>query len=119
LPVSSDDEFLRHKTTRRDRYDEARARFPKADDVVLWNERGEVTETTVANLVLEVDGEAITPATTSGLLPGTLRAELLANRRIREAVVQLDDLHAAERIWLINSLRGWIPATLSHAVTSV
>ena len=115
VPVSSDDEFLRHKTTRRDRYDEAIARFPEADDVVLWNERGEVTETTVANLVVELDGEALTPDESAGLLPGTLRAELLANRRIRAAVVTLDDLRRADRIWAVNSVRGWVPATLSPA----
>ncbi|MEM7142737.1 MAG: aminodeoxychorismate synthase component I [Actinomycetota bacterium] len=112
LPVRRDDEFLRHKTTRRDRYEEATARFPDADDVVLWNEDGEVTETTIANLVLELDGEAVTPAASSGLLPGTLRAELLANGRIREAVITREDLARAERIWAINSLRGWVPAAL-------
>lgn len=112
-PVQSDDEFLRHKTTRRDRYDEARSRQPDADDVVLWNERGELTETTVANLVLELDGELVTPAEASGLLPGTLRAELLANGRIHEAVLSLDDLRRATRIWAVNSLRGWIPAELT------
>ena len=110
LPVSSEDEFLRFKTTRRDRYDEALARHPDADDVLLWNERGELTETTVANLVLEIDGVATTPAESSGLLPGTLRAELLANRRIQEATVTMADLDRADSVWLINSVRGWIPA---------
>ena len=111
-PVSSEDEFLRFKTTRRDRYEEALARHPDADDVLLWNERGELTETTVANLVLDVDGAAVTPAESSGLLPGTLRAELLANRRIREATLSVADLDRADSVWLINSVRGWIPARL-------
>ncbi|MYA74532.1 MAG: aminodeoxychorismate synthase, component I [Acidimicrobiaceae bacterium] len=110
LPVSSNDEFLRFKTTRRDRYDQALARHPDADDVLLWNERGELTETTIANLVLEIDGNAVTPAESSGLLPGTLRAELLANRRIQEATVTIEDLDRADSVWLINSVRGWIPA---------
>jgi para-aminobenzoate synthetase/4-amino-4-deoxychorismate lyase len=112
-PVASDDEFLRHKTTRRDRYDDARARRPDVDDVVLWNERGEVTETTIANLVLEIDGESVTPAASSGLLPGTLRAELLADERIVERVVTRDDLQRADRLWTINSVRGWSAARLS------
>ena len=113
--VRTDDEFLRHKTTRRDRYEEATARFPDADDVLLWNERGELTETTIANLVLEIDGEALTPAESCGLLPGTLRAELLANRRIREAVLAVDDLDRADSIWLINSVQGWMPARVEQA----
>lgn len=113
-PVDEDDEFLHHKTTRRDRYDEARARFPRADDVVLWNRRGELTESTVANLVLVIDGEALTPPRSSGLLPGTMRAELLAHGRIRESVLRLDDLDRADRVWLVNSLRGWIPAEVDR-----
>ena len=117
MPVSSKDEFLRFKTTRRDRYEEAVARQPDADDVLLWNERGELTETTIANLVLEIDGVAVTPAESSGLLPGTLRAELLANRRIREAIVTTEDLDRADSIWLINSLRGWIPARVQRPVS--
>lgn len=118
-PVRRDDEFLRHKTTRRDRYEAATARFPDADDVVLWNEDGEVTETTIANLVIERDGQALTPAAESGLLPGTLRAELLANRRITEAVVTLDDLARADRVWAINSLRGWVATELLSAPVTV
>ncbi len=112
VSVASADEFLRHKTTRRERYEQAMQGAPDADDVVLWNERGEITETTIANLVLEIDGRAMTPAATSGLLPGTLRAELLANRRISEAVLTVDDLSRADAIWCINSLRGWVPSVM-------
>ncbi len=110
LPVSSEDEFLRFKTTRRDRYDQALARQRDVDDVLLWNERGEITETTIANVVLEIAGMMLTPVASSGLLPGTLRAELLAHHRIEEAVLTIADLHRANQVWLINSVRGWIPA---------
>jgi para-aminobenzoate synthetase/4-amino-4-deoxychorismate lyase len=106
-PVSSDDEFLRHKTTRRQRYEQARSRFPHAPDVLLWNERGELTESTIANLVLEIDGELVTPPAAAGLLPGTLRAELLAQGRIREECLTVDDLSRADEIWLVNSVQGW------------
>jgi len=112
VPVSSDDEFLRHKTTRRGRYSEARARFPDAFDVILWNERGEITESTIANIVLEISGRLLTPATESGLLPGTFRAELIDADRIIEATLTRGDLAEASAIWLINSVRGWLPATV-------
>ena len=45
------DVFLFHKTTNRAVYE--RARRPDCDDVILWNPAGEVTETTIANLVVE------------------------------------------------------------------
>ena len=111
-PVSSGDEFLRHKTTRRARYDEARQRFPDAPDVLLWNERGELTESTIANLVVELDGRLVTPPTRCGLLPGTLRAELLDEGRIATAPVLLDDVARCTGAWLVNSVRGWRPVRL-------
>ncbi len=111
-PVCSRDVFLFHKTTHRAVYEAARAARPDCDDVLLWNERGELTESTIANVVVERDGELITPPVPCGLLPGTMRARLLAESRIREARVLKEELRRAGRIRLINSLRGWIDATL-------
>jgi para-aminobenzoate synthetase/4-amino-4-deoxychorismate lyase len=108
-PVSSSDVFLFHKTTRRGLYDRARARMPDADTVLLWNERGEITEGTEANVVFELGGVRVTPPLECGLLPGVLREELLERGEIREQVVRKDDLPRAESIWLISSLRGWRP----------
>ena len=86
-PVDPSDEFLYHKTTNRAVYE--RARRPDCDDVILWNPAGEVTETTIANLVVEggmtEQGRRVTPPVACGLLPGTLRAELLATGEVSEA----------------------------------
>jgi para-aminobenzoate synthetase / 4-amino-4-deoxychorismate lyase len=112
-PVDSGDESLRHKTTRRDLYTRAKATRPDLDDVVLWNERGEITESTIANIVVELDGTWYTPPLSSGLLPGVFRAAVLAADMVRERVVTKDDLRRATRIWLINSLREWLPARLA------
>ena len=109
--VWSGDPWLVLKTTRRARYDEAlevaRREHPHVGDVVLHNERGEVTETTIGNLVVELDGELVTPPAACGLLPGVLRAELLASGRVRERVVRREELGRASRVWRVNSLRGW------------
>ena len=50
--------WLYHKTTRREIYDEAAASRPDCDDVLLWNDRGELTESTIANVVVEIGGPA-------------------------------------------------------------
>jgi para-aminobenzoate synthetase / 4-amino-4-deoxychorismate lyase len=110
-PVSRDDVFLYHKTTNRLVYD--RARLADADDVLLWNEEGELTESTIANLVVELDGVRVTPPVECGLLAGTLRGELLDRGEIGERIVGVDDLRRATRVWLINSVQGWRPATLA------
>jgi len=110
--VDSSDVFLRHKTTRRDVYERARAARPDLDDVLLWNERGEITESTIANVVIEVDGARDTPPASCGLLPGVFRGALLDTGEIGERVLTKEDLAAAKRVWLINSLREWIQAVL-------
>jgi len=111
-PVDPSDEFLYHKTTNRAVYE--RARRPDCDDVVLWNPAGEATETTIANLVVEDLGRArrVTPPIACGLLPGTLRAELLATGEVSEAVVTVEQLKRAPRFWLVNSVRGWCDGVL-------
>ena len=110
-PISRDDVFLYHKTTNRVIY-ETRAFDAGADDVILWNTEGEVTESTVANIVVELDGARVTPPVACGLLAGTFRAALLDRGEISERIVRVTDLRGATRIWLINSVQGWRPATL-------
>ena len=114
-PVPSGHEFLFHKTTVREVYDNARHRFPDAPDVLLWNERGELTETTTGNLVVELDGELVTPPVLCGLLPGTQRAELLDTGEVVERVVRREDLARVDAAWMVNSVRGWVPIEVDSA----
>jgi para-aminobenzoate synthetase/4-amino-4-deoxychorismate lyase len=109
-PIDIGDVFLYHKTSRRDVYDRARAGRPDADSVILWNTNGEVTEAAEANVVISVAGVKVTPPVSSGLLAGTLRAELLEAGEIEEGAVTVEEFRAAKEIWLINSVRGWIRA---------
>jgi para-aminobenzoate synthetase/4-amino-4-deoxychorismate lyase len=113
-PVDARNPLLFNKTTRRDVYEAARAMRPDLDDVILWNVRGELTEGTVGNLVLELDGRRVTPPIGCGLLPGVFRADLLAHGAIEERVLTADLLTRATRAWLVNSLRGWIEVDLVH-----
>lgn len=106
-PVHSMDIFLFHKTTHRQVYDRARAAHPNQDDTLLFNERGELTELTMGNLVAEMDGGLFTPPLDCGLLPGVLRAELLAHGEIAERVIHKEDLAQCKKIYRINSVRGW------------
>lgn len=112
--LKSDDALYRHKTSRREPYEEARAAFKKeeADEVLLLNERGEVCEGTITNLFAEAeDGQLVTPALSSGLLPGVLRAELIRQRKARSEVLKLEDLKF-RKLFVGNSLRGLIRAEL-------
>ena len=104
-PIDSSDRFLFHKTTRRAVYESRQE--SDVDDVLLWNERGELTESTIANIVVELDGVLVTPPVEAGLLAGVERAELLDAGRVVEGTVSVDDLARATGLWLVNSVRGW------------
>ena len=119
VPVQSENEFLFHKTTNRDVYEQARARFPDSPDVLLWNERGEITETTTGNLVVEIGSELYTPPVTCGLLPGTFRRNLLEQRKITEKVIHRSDMNEVSSMWMINSLRGWVPLRINEKIAPV
>jgi para-aminobenzoate synthetase/4-amino-4-deoxychorismate lyase len=115
--VDPNDVMLFHKTTVRDRFDDASRRHPDADDVVLVNDLGEVTESTRANLAARIDGRWWTPPLGAGLLPGCERAALLAEGTIEERTIRLEDLAAADAIAVLSSVRPWRQAVLvDHAV---
>ncbi|MBN2643871.1 MAG: aminodeoxychorismate synthase component I [Desulfuromonadaceae bacterium] len=105
--VRHDDPLLRHKTDDRQRYQQWHEAVAPADDALLINERGEVTESTMANVVAYLGGRWVTPALECGLLPGVLRRELLEAGRIVEGVIRSEQLTAQTPLYLINSLRGW------------
>lgn len=111
-PVDSGDVFLYHKTTRRDVYAAARAACPDADDTVLWNERGEITEACFGNLAVQLGGVWVTPPVECGLLAGVYRAELLAEGQLAERVITRADLAQAQGLAVLNSVRRWREAVL-------
>ncbi|WKW49661.1 chorismate-binding protein [Rhodomicrobium lacus] len=111
-PVSSDDEFLRHKTTNRAVYEAHAPKDGAVFDTLLFNERGEITEFTRGNVAIMRNGKLVTPAETCGLLPGTLRAELLARGDVSEDVLTRKDIIEASNVMFLNTLRGLISVRL-------
>lgn len=110
--IHSDTIWLYHKTTYRELYNTAKASRPECDEVILWNERGEITEAVSSNIVVKLDGQWLTPPVEAGLLAGTYREWLLKNGRIQARTIPIQDLHNAEEIALINSVRRWRTAVL-------
>lgn len=103
-PVQSGEVFLFHKTTNRNVYREHK---PAAGcfDVLLFNERGEVTEFVNGNVVFEKDGQWFTPPVQCGLLRGTYRASLLRAGKVLEKVVRVDEIGSYDAVYFINSVR--------------
>lgn len=107
-PVNTPSLLLMNKTTFREHYREALETRPDCDDVVLWNNRGEITESTIANIVVKIGGEWYTPPISCGLLPGVFRARLIREGSVRERKLTKDDLAQAESVALVNSVRTWM-----------
>ncbi len=112
VPVDRLSPFLFHKTNRRGVYEAAVERHPDADEVVLVNAAGHVTETNRSNLAVLIDGTWWTPPITDGLLPGVLRGELVDAGELIEGSVTIGQLREAEAVDVVNSLRGRRSAAL-------
>jgi para-aminobenzoate synthetase / 4-amino-4-deoxychorismate lyase len=101
-PINMKDVFFFHKTTQREMYPPIPAGF---NDLLLWNENNEVTEFTIGNLIVELEGEFFTPPVSCGLLAGTFRSHLLEKEIIKERVIYKDTLGKCSKIYLVNSVR--------------
>ncbi len=105
-------EFVRYKTTRRAHYAAFAPTTPGVFDTVLWNAAGEITEGTFGNIAALIDGRWVTPPLSCGLLPGVGRAVALREGRVVEAVLRVADVPRVQGWAFINSLRGWLAASL-------
>jgi para-aminobenzoate synthetase/4-amino-4-deoxychorismate lyase len=111
-PIDGEDRRWRHKTTARQAFVERIARHPDADDVILVNGQGQVTETTTASLLVRRHGRWVTPPVSSGCLPGVGRRVLLQRGVVSVAPVTVADLFRADAVAVVSSLRGWRVASV-------
>lgn len=109
LPVDASDFRLRHKTSDRAFYDDARA-AAGAFETIFRDSQGFLTEGSFTNIFVERGGRLVTPPLARGLLPGVLRGRLLDEGRAVEGDLQPDDL--AGGFLLGNAVRGLVPARL-------
>tara|TARA_B100001250_G_scaffold72479_2_gene58938 strand:+ start:18585 stop:20354 length:1770 start_codon:yes stop_codon:yes gene_type:complete len=108
--------FIANKTTNRKIYEdaliEAKKIQPSIQDVIIINKNMELTESTIANLFVEVKGKLLTPPEISGLLPGIYRQHLLDTGKAEEEILNLDILDKATNFFLANSVRGLWPINI-------
>ena len=73
---------------------------------IYYNSQGQMLETSIGNLLLELDGKLYTPPAELGLLKGIYRQQLLDKGRATEKILTLADLDHAEKIYACNAVRG-------------
>jgi len=106
-PVASGSVYRFHKTTARGPYTERRETHGSIDEVLMVNERGEVTEGTRHNVAVKFADVWVTPPLASGCMPGVLRAALIDDGVLIEEVLMIEDLDAADGVALLDSVGGW------------
>ena len=110
--INSSNIFLQHKTTNRSVYEYSKKDLDNYDDVLLWNEKNEITECCIYNIAIYKKGRWVTPPLKCGLLPGIMRAELIKQNKIYEEIIYVSDLTSNTKIMLFNSVRGCKSAVL-------
>ena len=117
-PADAPHGLLRHKTTLRHVYDEAirQAQEQGAFDMLFFDADGYLTEGGRSNVFLHVDGQWRTPPLGPHVLPGTMRAVLVADPawNVHETTLTRADLHRADRIVVTNALRGVLDAVVTE-----
>ena len=111
-PVNSEDLSLYHKTTNRSVYENAIGENQDCDDILLWNEAGNITESTISNVIFKKDSEYYTPPVSCGLLSGTYRTHLISQGHLKVRIIPKAEITLYSEIYLINSVRGKYPVKL-------
>lgn len=115
VTMSSTDQLLGHKVTRRKLYDQAWLAAEKlgAFDALFINEQGFVTEGGRSNVFIKKDGRWLTPPLASGCLPGVMRSIILKDSKYQaiEQNITRADVLSAEEVIFTNALRGVVKTT--------
>ncbi len=123
--VHSSDPTLRFKTTNflRNIYAKRYAREKGFDDVVFTNEKGEITETSSANIFWVKGRYLFTPSLECGLLPGITRKAVIQHAKnvgfiVVEGRFKIKDLKNADYIFVTNALNGIIKVSKLDILTN-
>ncbi|MFA5089766.1 MAG: aminodeoxychorismate synthase component I [Candidatus Omnitrophota bacterium] len=114
--IDPDNVFLYHKTTNRKLYDSEYKHYSPLgfSDVLFLNNRNEVCEGAVSNIIIRTREGCFTPLASCGLLPGVFRAYLIKRHKVKEKVISLQELLDADKVFICNSVRGLIEVRLRN-----
>lgn len=116
--VDSNEIMLYYKTTHRPWYQQSMEKIKSGEifDEIFFNEKGELTEGSRSNIVVQFGDELFTPPIKCGLLNGVLRQKLLDEGKIKEKILKRNDLEKADKIFCINSVRDMVEVQVSVEV---
>ncbi|MEY8714467.1 aminodeoxychorismate synthase component I [Francisella philomiragia] len=115
--INSANKLFQHKTTHssiRGFYTQMHHKYIHDDncELIYLNEKDNITEARFHNIVIEKNDKLYTPELEDGVLAGVARKSLISQGKLQSKSLNLNDLKTANKIYLINSVRGLIPAYL-------
>jgi len=114
--VSSGNLFLYHKSTNRALYNKEHAKWKRRGyfDIIFSNEKNQVTEGAISNIIIKKGRFYYTPPLECGLLNGVYRRYLLKKKALplRERILHKEDVLRAEKVYMVNSVRGMVKCAL-------
>ncbi|QWU98489.1 bifunctional chorismate-binding protein/class IV aminotransferase [Francisella salimarina] len=115
--INSANKLFQHKTTHsstRGFYTQMHHKYIHEDncELIYLNEKDNITETRFHNIVIEKNDKLYTPKLEDGVLAGVARKSLISQGKLQSKSLSFDDLKTADKVYLINSVRGLIPAYL-------
>lgn len=119
--INSKNQLFNHKTT----HNSSRGFYTRMynkyivnqenKELLFINEFGNITETRFHNIIIERNGNKYTPLLSDGVLDGIARKIMMVTKEVVAKNISLEELNMADNIYLINSVRGFIPAYLERA----
>ena len=116
--INSANKLFQHKTTHnstRGFYTQMHQKYINQDkncELIYLNEKDNITETRFHNIIIDKNNKLYTPKLKDGVLAGITRKSLIQQGKLEAKSLTLNDLKTADKIYLINSVRGLIPAYL-------
>ncbi|MBK2026022.1 bifunctional chorismate-binding protein/class IV aminotransferase [Francisella philomiragia] len=115
--INSANKLFQHKTTHsltRGFYTQMHHKYIHEDncELIYLNEKDNITETRFHNIVIEKNDKLYTPKLEDGVLAGVARKSLISQGKLQAKSLNFDDLKTADKVYLINSVRGLIPGYL-------
>ncbi|MBK2095079.1 chorismate-binding protein [Francisella philomiragia] len=115
--INSANKLFQHKTTHsstRGFYTQMHHKYIHEDncELIYLNEKDNITETRFHNIIIKKNDKLYTPKLEDGVLAGIARKSLISQGKLQSKSLNFDDLKTADKVYLINSVRGLIPAYL-------
>lgn len=96
----------------RERYNRAMQQITGSKDLLLLNQYGKITESSIANLFFRINEQWFTPCLSTGCVNGVFRRHFIKEERVQPIIISIDQVNMIDEMYLGNAVRGLWKVTL-------